>query len=151
MTRETYSSVEVTWVAKGDNMHTLPHLYSNTQQLRLLRNMLLREVGDDLMIGQAIPRHWLGPGKRIDVMRAPTSFGPTSFTIGSEADKGRLTVLIEPPDRKTPRSIKVRLRHPERLPITGIDAKHVPEARFEGEVITLSNVREPIRVEVRYK
>jgi hypothetical protein len=151
MTRETYSAVEVTWVAKGDNMHTLPHLYSNTQQLRLFRNMLLREDGEDLIIGQAIPRHWLAPGKRIDVVRAPTAFGPTSFTIESEANRGRLTVFIEPPVRKAPRSIKVRLRHPERLPILGVDAKYMPQIRFERETVTLANVREPIRVEVRYR
>ena len=39
----TFSSVEVTLVGTGENYPTLPHLYSNTQQLRLLREMVLFE------------------------------------------------------------------------------------------------------------
>ena len=58
MSRGTYAAVECTAIRTGENYWTLPHTYSNTQQLRLLRNMLLREDGDKLWIGQAIP----GPG-----------------------------------------------------------------------------------------
>jgi hypothetical protein len=41
MTRDTYSAVEVTRITEGFNENTLPHTYSNTQQLRMLRMMFL--------------------------------------------------------------------------------------------------------------
>ena len=48
----------------------------------LYRNMLLNELSGDgtLFIGQAVPRAWLADGKHIVVERAPTYFGPVSFT-----------------------------------------------------------------------
>ena len=52
MTRDTYSPVEVTMIKTGENHYTLPHLYSCTDQLRLLRNMLVREEGNALWIAQ---------------------------------------------------------------------------------------------------
>jgi len=35
--------------------HCQPHGYSNSQQLRLLRNMLVREEGNDLLLGFTVP------------------------------------------------------------------------------------------------
>ena len=90
MTRETYSAVEYTSLRTGENALTLPDLYSNTQQLRLLRNMLLREDGNRLLIGQAIPRPWLEHGKQIVVemrprrsARSATASTPASIKGGS--------------------------------------------------------------------
>ena len=73
MTRDTYSPVEVSMIATGENHYTLPHLYSCTEQLRLLRNLLVREDGGVLWLGQGIPRAWLEPGKHVAVERAPPS------------------------------------------------------------------------------
>ena len=43
MTRDTYSPVEVTMIKTGENHYTLPHLYSCTEQLRLMREARLLE------------------------------------------------------------------------------------------------------------
>jgi len=55
MSRGTWAGVECTNMASGNNAHTLPHLRSGTQQLRLLRNMLLREQADELLLATAVP------------------------------------------------------------------------------------------------
>ena len=81
MTRDTYSPVEVTMIDTGENQYTLPHLYSCTEQLRLLRNLLLREDGDVLWIGQGIPREWLENGKHVAVNSATTTFGDVTYRI----------------------------------------------------------------------
>jgi hypothetical protein len=57
MTRDTYSPVEVTMIETGENHATLPHLYSCTEQLQLLRTLLLREDRDVLQIGEGIHVH----------------------------------------------------------------------------------------------
>ena len=86
MTRDTYSPVEVTMIRTGENHYTLPHLYSCTEQLRLLRNLLVREDGETLVIGQGVPRAWLEPGKHVAVNKAPTSFGEVSYRIEPQDD-----------------------------------------------------------------
>jgi hypothetical protein len=80
----------------------------------LYRNMLLRETGDDtLLIAQASPRRWLAEGQKIEVERAPTYFGPVSYRIESQVRSGRLLAEVAFAAERRPRTLLVRLRHPE--------------------------------------
>jgi len=151
MGRDTYTGVEVTQVLTGEPTPTMPHLYSGTQQLRLLRMMLVRELGEDLLVGQAMPRHWLGSGKRVEIRRAPTVFGPLSLAIESEADRGRINVTIDPPARRPPRSILLRLRHPRSRPIQAVTVNGVASDWFTGDTVTLTPADGPMTVEVTYR
>ncbi|MBN1488325.1 MAG: hypothetical protein JXA69_00280 [Phycisphaerae bacterium] len=148
MTRDTYAAVECTAIRTGGNYWTLPHTYSNTQQLRLLRNMLLREEGDDLLIGYAIPRPWLAEGKRVVVTDAPTQFGPASFRIESGADAVR--VHVEPPMRNPMRAMKVRLRHPSYRDIRAVECAPESELSFAGDVVEFPAPRAAIDLLIRY-
>jgi len=82
----------------------------------LYRNMLLNELsGDDtLLIGQAVPRAWLADGKRLAVESAPTYFGPIKLQIESAAATGGITAKIEFTGDRRPRTLLVRLRHPDK-------------------------------------
>lgn len=150
MSRETYSGVECTQITTGENALTLPHLYSCTQQLRLLRMMLLREEGNDLLVAYALPRSWLADGQRVAVRNAPTAFGATSFEIASHVDVGQITVRIQPPTRTPPRSVRVRLRHPAATPIAQVTVNGRPWKAWSGDVINLGPLRSPVEVAVRY-
>ena len=150
MSRETYSGVEVTKLFTGENDPTLPHLYSCTQQLRLLRMMLVREAGDDLWIGQALPRPWLRAGGKVEVGNAPTRFGPMSFTIGSFLDRGRVQVDLTAPSVAPPRRILIRLRHPDGREIAGAAVDGKPIKTFSGETISLDRPQGRMRVTVSY-
>jgi hypothetical protein len=84
----------------------------------LYRNMLIHEQDDDaLVLLLATPRKWLADGKRIEVERAPTYYGPLSMTVASHVAKGRIVADISMPDRRRPQVLLVRLRHPEGRPI----------------------------------
>jgi len=150
MTRETYSGVECTTIVSGANSWTLPHLYSCTQQLRLLRNMLLREDGDSLLIGDAIPRAWLSDGRKVEVQSAPTHFGDVSFRITSEVKDGRIQVRLSPPDRAVPGRIRITLRHPTADPIRAVFLDGREYRRFSGETIELDGVNKRVRLDVLY-
>lgn len=76
-----------------------------------LRYLFVREEGEDLLIGQAIPREWLAPGKECAVERAATHFGPVSVHYRATADS--VTATIEGPTRNPPKRIRVRFRLPE--------------------------------------
>ena len=150
MSRDTYAAVECTAIRTGENYWTLPHTYSNTQQLRLLRNMLVREEGDRLWLGQAIPRAWLGRGKRVAVNEAPTLFGPVTFSITAQPD-GSMRVHLAPPARSAPSEIMVRLRHPERLRIASAEAEGVGRVKFTGETLRLERPANAMDINVRFK
>jgi len=104
------------------NEHALPELgypagdYFKTsdeaQSTYWLRLMFVREDGDDLYLGQAIPRYWLAGGNTAAIENAATHFGTLSFRVTSEADSDKITAILYPPERNPPQNIYLRLRHP---------------------------------------
>lgn len=150
MSRDTYAAVECTAIRTGENMATLPHTYSNTVQLRLLRNMLLRESGDDLQVGSAVPRPWLAPGKRLAVRMAPTMFGPVSFSMETAADGSTIRVHLDPPARGVKGAVKIRLRHPAFKDIKAVQVDPQTELTFQRDVIELRRPSRSIDLVVRY-
>lgn len=151
MSRETYSGVEVTRLFTGENDPTLPHLYSCTQQLRLLRMMLLREDGDTLWIGQAVPRHWMADGNTIGMTDAPTGFGPVSFTIRPHPANGRIEVELDAPARKTPRAIHLRLREVNGRKIAAVKVNGKPVKAHSDETVELRSPKGRLHVEASYR
>jgi len=150
MTRDTYSPVEVTMIRTGENDLTLPHLYSCTQQLRLLRNLLVFEQGDVLWLGKAAPRAWFEPGKHVGVDSAPTEFGPLSYRVDALAD-GTARVRIDPPTRRPPAEIKLRLRHPKGRPIASVEATPFTPVQLEGDTATFRDLKSPVDLVVRFE
>ena len=149
MTQDTYSGVECSTAITGANYWTLPHLYSCTQQLRLLRNMLVREEGDTLRLGDAIPREWLTDGKKLVIKDAPTQFGDVSVTIlaGSNVTSMRLA----PPTRSTPEQIHITLRHPSDTPIRSVLVDGRAWTEFTRDGIKLGGIHKPVNITVNYK
>jgi hypothetical protein len=137
MGRDTYCGVEVTKLLTGEPTPTMPHLYSGTQQLRLLRMMLLHEEGDELVIGQAIPRAWLAGGQHVSVKNAPTRFGPVSFTIKTNPIANQISVRLDPPQRRTPGHIRLVVRHPSSKPIHAAHIDDEPISGFTGDTLIL--------------
>ncbi len=150
MSRGTWAGVECTHMTTGRNQRTLPHLRSGTQQLRLLRNMLVREEGDRLILAQAAPQHWLTDGKQVAVLDAPTQFGAVSYQIESQVDRGRIVVQLDPPKRSPPQAVVLHLRHPEGAKIEGASVDGKPARHFSEGSVTLEGPVRPARIEVRY-
>jgi len=151
MSRGTYAGVEVTRLRTGDNYPTLPHLYSGTQQLLLLRNMLLREDGDDLWIGPAIPRPWLEPGKGVRVGNAPTLFGKVSYLIRPDARGRAMTIELSPPQSRPPKRIHLRLRNPENRPLARVNLNGRDWRDFTGDTVTFTGLQKPAVIKVSYE
>ena len=147
MSRETYAAVEVTQIRTGENCPTLPHLYSNTQLLSLLRNMLIYEQGEDLLLCPATPRPWLAAGQKIEVRDAPTKFGKMDFAVNSLA-ADRLSVRINPPARKPPRNIIITLRDAKGLPIRSANASGRQTVAIAGDRITVTGAAGPVTLNV---
>jgi hypothetical protein len=112
------------------NEHSLPELgypagdhfksSDESQSTCWLRLMFVNERGDDLYLGQATPRYWLADGKKIGIERAASHFGPLSLRYESHVGEGKINVALEPPARNPPKTIYVRLRHPQAKPIKSV-------------------------------
>jgi hypothetical protein len=148
MSRGTYSAVECTAIRTGENAHTLPHTYSNTKQVRLLRNMLVREQGEQLLLAHYTPRPWLAPGKRLAVEDAPTSFGLVSYSIA--AGENEMHVKLSPPAKHAPSAIRLRIRHPQGGAIQAVEGLDRGSYAVEGDVIALARATGPLEFRVRY-
>ena len=95
-------------LAEGD----MPHGWMCASYISLVRNMLVRESGQDLVLMSGVPRHWLRRGATIAVRDLPVQFGTLSYTARVDGDSLRLT--IDAP--KKARALRVIL--PSRREIT---------------------------------
>jgi hypothetical protein len=128
MTPETYVAGEGSTIAPSPGryyrfMHRPPNSGNNAFFLEALRLTLVNETTDEndvprgLELAYATPRAWLRSG-RIVVRRAPTSFGPLSYSIDARARAIRVRVNV--PARTPPGTLRLRLRLPDGQRITGI-------------------------------
>jgi hypothetical protein len=101
----------------GDHFKTS----DEAQVTRWLRLMFVREAGDKLYLGQAIPRYWFEDGKEIGIENAASYFGPMSVFYKSAVQReGRIVVELDPPQRNPPKTIYLRLRRPDAKPIKSV-------------------------------
>jgi hypothetical protein len=138
-------------------MYLPPNGAGNAAFLVKLRLMLVHERRDrnglphGLELAYATPRDWLRPGRRIAVERAPTSFGPLSFSIA--ATEGSVQVSLDVPDRARPRRVSMRVRLPRPSRITSVLLDGRPFSRFDArtETVDLSGLRGRIELVVRHR
>ena len=100
----------------------------------LYRNLLVNELAGEgiLFIGQATPRAWLADGKRVRVERAPTYYGPVSFTMESRVASDEIAATITPPSRERPKALLVRLRHPQKKPLKSVTVNGQAWSAFDA-------------------
>lgn len=114
----------------------------------LYRNMLVHEQDDGaLVLARATPRAWLSDGKTIEVERAPTYFGTVSLEIESRAASGSIRAEIGMPSRSRPKTLLVRLRHPEAKALRSVTVNGRNWTDFDPQK---EWVRIPAPTETRY-
>jgi hypothetical protein len=131
---------------RGDHFKSSDEANSNGW----LRAMFLAEYGQELFIGQAIPRAWFEHGNNMKVERAATHFGEASLAFVSQAATGTITARLELPQRNPPRRILLRIRHPEQRLMQSVWVNGLPHQDFDpkSEVITLEHQADPVEVRV---
>jgi hypothetical protein len=162
MTQGTYISGEAASIAPlGDelfrSMYLPPNSASNAAFLETLRLLLVHETRNregepsGLELAYSTPRAWLQPGRQILVRRAPTSFGPLSFSL--ESRRGSIHATLDVPDRRPPALLRLRLRLPRGSRITGVALDRRRFACFdpETETIDLSGRHGRLELEVAYE
>jgi hypothetical protein len=100
-----------------------------------LRYLFVREEGETLLIGQAIPREWLNPAKTCGIENAATYFGNTSVIYTGEG--GRIVASLRGPTRNPPREIRLRFRTPGERPLTKVTVNGRPWKNVQQDWVIL--------------
>ena len=100
-----------------------------------LRYLFVREEGDALLIGQAVPREWLRAGQQSGIERTVTYFGPTSVRyIGGQ---NQITAQLDGPTRNPPKEIRLRFREPNGRRPKSVTVNGKAWRKLQGEWVTL--------------
>ncbi|HTQ97542.1 MAG TPA: SGNH/GDSL hydrolase family protein, partial [Candidatus Acidoferrum sp.] len=100
-----------------------------------LRELFVREEGDTLLIGQAVPRGWLMPGKRCGIKNTATYFGNVSVIY--EGAQGSVTARLQGPTRNPPQTIRLRFRVPGERPLRDVTVNGKPWRELDGDWVAL--------------
>lgn len=100
------------------------HVWAAAEWVLMLRNCLVREEGETLVLCGGVPKEWLAPGKVIAFGPAPTAFGPVELRVESTAEA--VQVHWEGAWHREAPAVEVRL--PGRAPLR-------PEAGAESVVM----------------
>jgi hypothetical protein len=148
MTPDTFVAGEAASVAPLDGlryraMYLPPNGTANDSFLETLRLMVVQDTSSALRLAFATPRGWLGAGKRIEVTRAPTRFGPVTYSLAASVHQVR--VQLDPPPHA--KELLLRLRLPAGRRIVSV----TPRRRFDRATgtIDLSGVTVPLELLVR--
>ena len=112
-------------------MYQPPNGGANAAFLENLRLLLVHETRGPadaprgLELAFATPRAWLTDGQTIEVDRAPTSFGPVSFTLTRDGSTISGTLVL--PRSPRPATVRLRLRLPS--------GQHLRAVRVNGRPV----------------
>jgi hypothetical protein len=67
---------------------------------------------DRLYLAKGVPRQWVASGKKIGIERAPTRWGPVSFTLQSKLETKIVKGEVELLGTKVPEEVYFKVRLP---------------------------------------
>lgn len=90
------------------------HVWAAAEWVLMVRNTIVREEGNRLILGAGVPARWLRPGSRIELGPAPTIFGTVSIEI--QVPESRAAVVSWHGDwHRKPAALELRL--PDAAPL----------------------------------
>jgi hypothetical protein len=127
-------------------------IFEEAAFLERFRNLLVMEDGANLWLCRGAPRDWLSQGQRISVRHAPTQFGPADYEIVSDVSNGKITAAVTIPNRRSPKTVLLRLRHPSASPIRSVTIYGKPWKDFDAakEIVRIHGLTGTVALEVRY-
>ena len=120
--------------------------------LHQTRTMFVMERGKKLWLAPFVTNQWLQDGLVVHVHHAPTQFGDVSYRIKSSVAAGTIEAEINPPTRKAPDAIVIRLRHPEGKPMRSVTVNGHEHTDFDAahEWVRVAPQSGAIRIIARY-
>jgi hypothetical protein len=114
-----------------------------------LRYLFVREEGEELLLGQAVPREWLKPGQKCGIERAATWFGPMSLLY--TGGENEIKAALDGPRRNPPKAIRLRFRNPDSKSLSSVTVNGKEWKNFQGEWVLLPGDIGKATVTARWK
>lgn len=109
----------------------MPHNWASAEFVRLVRNLLVFEMGDELHLLKGMPSAWMQPSNPVIVESTPTRFGRVSLRLDVDSDGGAAIVIGR--DLTWPHQpVQVKLR----LPISTANVQIEFKGRTEAAVVS---------------
>uniref|UniRef100_E6QL04 Uncharacterized protein n=1 Tax=mine drainage metagenome TaxID=410659 RepID=E6QL04_9ZZZZ len=136
------------WGERNFQDNLSPHGWFAAEYRTLLRQMLVREDGDELHLLSVVSPAWIGAGKTIVIAQAPTQFGTVAYTL-TQPDATHATLMLKtdfPNTAQIPAPRKLILHIPWFMRVTSAqaDGKSIPVT--DGALRLSPNTRE-VRIE----
>jgi hypothetical protein len=162
MARETFSTQECSFITSGTANYgnvgpqhwyssRQPHLHSSSEMIRVLHMMLLKEEKDEVWLAWGTPRKWLEDGKKIEVTKVQTVYGPFNIYIDSHVSEGFIETKVVADLKMMPSVIRLKLRHPEGKEIGSVEINGEKWKDFKGEVVNIKPSGSDLSVIAHYK
>jgi hypothetical protein len=144
--REDLTLYENPWASVWNKTHETGHL------LQQSRMMFLMERGKELWLAPFVTSNWMKEGEVVSIKNAPSFFGPVSYKITSHTADGYIEAVVTPPTRETPKSIVIRLRHPDGKLMRSVivNGKSWKDFDPKKEIVHLKPSKNDITVRVNY-
>jgi hypothetical protein len=114
-----------------------------------LRSLFVREEGEALLLGQAVPREWLQEGRRCGIENSASYFGPTSVLYSGGKDE--IIAQVDGPRRNPPKEVRVRFRDPQGRSPAFVTVNEKPWTDIKGEWVQLPGSIGTAVVKARYE
>ena len=113
-----------------------------------IRDMLVLESGEDLLLAPGAPRRWLTSKEGIQVDRINSSFGPVRLSMKMSDDRKTTVVDVSPPTRRPPQHLWLCVRLPDRQKMASVEIDGKPWTKFDAdrERIELPQTGKPMHV-----
>jgi len=93
-TRVWREEQSLTATGHGQVFGDMPHNWASAEFIRLIRHLLVFEVGGGLDLLPGVPPAWRAAGSELGLERTPTAYGPVSLALATDA-AGRFTLHVE--------------------------------------------------------
>jgi len=137
-TRGSWTAGEVTGITGDSGTYCVPA--QQTIPL-LVRWMLVLEDSDDeiLYLSKGLPREWVGSGKPIQIEKAPTRWGKTSFSLRTNPESRSVVANVALAGTKLPRELHFKLRLPKQMIVERVTVNGKPAtlAGVHGDTVVI--------------
>jgi hypothetical protein len=95
------------WATRDFGMNLSPHGWFSAKFRAMMRNMMVREQGDQLHLFSCLSPEWVKKGAQVAVRRAPTNFGGVDLRM--RCQEGKATIDIQTTFSRKPESLVLHL------------------------------------------
>jgi len=99
------------------------HLWTPVAVVRIIRDIMVMENGDELDLALGTAREWLGSGKKVGIADAYTHFGKVSYNMQFDSKGSKVTGEVRFEGNTSVKSAVLHIRLPEGMKVKSVNSE----------------------------